>query len=204
MPRPKKTPEEIEAMRVRIIHAAIELFHEEGFDGISIRKIADRLGVSHMVIYTYFKNREALTEAFRDKMMAHMAFRYQEQLKRVDAGETLAVLRERLSQPIRTAREHPKMYAVAWIQPLPEGYEVPGGHRIGRSIAELAEIIRRGIEQGVCQNRDPELAAMMAMSMVLGPQILYVNGRLIKPELRPAISEESLKLAMSYLTDQNA
>ncbi len=203
MPRPKKTPEEIEEMRRRIIDAATELFREEGFDGMSIRKIADRLGVSHMVIYTYFKNRDALVDAFRDHMMTQMQFRHQEQLKRAEEEETLAVLRERLSKPIYTAHEHPQMFEVAWTRPLP-AHAIEHRHsHMTHALEELAEIIGIGIRQGVCRDRDPRIAAGMAMCIVLGPQMMFVSGRLSEPDLRSALSEESLALAMAYLTGQD-
>ena len=67
MPRPRLTEEEIAAMREHILDAAGQLLHEEGPDGLSIRAIADRVGVSHMVLYTYFANRDALVASLRDR-----------------------------------------------------------------------------------------------------------------------------------------
>jgi AcrR family transcriptional regulator len=47
----KRTEREIQEMRERILDATLELLRQEGLKGVSIRKIADRIGVSHMLLY---------------------------------------------------------------------------------------------------------------------------------------------------------
>ncbi len=49
-----------EATRDEILQAAIATFRDEGYKGASMRKIADRLGVTAPGIYYYFKNKQDL------------------------------------------------------------------------------------------------------------------------------------------------
>jgi AcrR family transcriptional regulator len=49
--------------RLRIIHAAIELFGEQGFDGASTRDIAARAGVNAPALQYYFENKEGVFRA---------------------------------------------------------------------------------------------------------------------------------------------
>ena len=72
MPRPRKTEEEIQAMRERILDAAFALLQQEGIEGVSIRKIADRISVSHMSLYHYFENRAAIVKSLRERAYARM------------------------------------------------------------------------------------------------------------------------------------
>ncbi|GAB4243105.1 MAG: hypothetical protein Tsb0034_20830 [Ekhidna sp.] len=47
----------------KILHAALELFAEEGFKGTSTSKVAKRAGVSEGLIFRHFTNKEGLLEA---------------------------------------------------------------------------------------------------------------------------------------------
>lgn len=51
---------EIEAMKELIISAAKEIIAKEGFDNLSIRKIANKIEYSPSIIYHYFKDKEEI------------------------------------------------------------------------------------------------------------------------------------------------
>jgi AcrR family transcriptional regulator len=53
--------------RDEILAAAKELFLEEGYDATTIRKIADRVGISAPALYLYFTDKEALMVALCDR-----------------------------------------------------------------------------------------------------------------------------------------
>lgn len=52
------TPEQREAMRRRILDAARARFLETGLDGLSMRGIASKVGVSSMTLYLYYDGRQ--------------------------------------------------------------------------------------------------------------------------------------------------
>jgi AcrR family transcriptional regulator len=60
MPRPKRSFDEIEAIKEQILEQALDLMNCQGFDGFSMRKLASRLGVSAKTIYNYFQNKDEL------------------------------------------------------------------------------------------------------------------------------------------------
>ena len=47
-------------MRERILQVALELFTERGFDGTSLREIAEKLDVTKAALYYHFKSKDAL------------------------------------------------------------------------------------------------------------------------------------------------
>lgn len=49
-----------ERRRSEILEQAFTLFAEEGFDGVTYQKIADRCRIARTVIYKYFKNKELI------------------------------------------------------------------------------------------------------------------------------------------------
>jgi AcrR family transcriptional regulator len=56
----KRREREIEAMRELIISAAKEIIAKEGFDNLSIRKIASKIEYSPAIIYHYFKDKDEI------------------------------------------------------------------------------------------------------------------------------------------------
>jgi AcrR family transcriptional regulator len=56
----------------RIAEAALELVDAEGVDGLSMRKLAQRVGVAPMSLYTYLPDREAVLEAAAQLLLSEI------------------------------------------------------------------------------------------------------------------------------------
>lgn len=54
--------------RDAVIASALELLNEVGVDGLTTRKLAERLGVQQPALYWHFKNKQALLDALADAM----------------------------------------------------------------------------------------------------------------------------------------
>ncbi len=65
MPKAPMTDEEIEITRGRILDTALDLIIEEGFNNLSLRKIASRLDVSATTIYNYYAGKDELNLMIR-------------------------------------------------------------------------------------------------------------------------------------------
>lgn len=113
---------EKEAVRAQILAAATELFANEGFEAVSMRKIADKIEYAPSTIYLYFKDKEELsgtivTEVF-DELTGVLEKIQNEQ------HEPLEAFRRGILAYIRFGLEHPHHYAVTFgNSPIPE---VPG------------------------------------------------------------------------------
>ena len=60
MPKPQRSPQEIEAVRDDILHNALELIVTDGFERFSMHKLAARLGIAAKTIYNYYRNQDEL------------------------------------------------------------------------------------------------------------------------------------------------
>jgi len=60
MPKPQRSPKEIEAVREDILGHALDLIVLEGFNSFSMRKLAARLGIAAKTIYNYYRNQDEL------------------------------------------------------------------------------------------------------------------------------------------------
>ncbi len=56
--------------RETVIHAALDLLDEVGVDGLSTRRLAERLNVQQPALYWHFRNKRALLDALAETMLA--------------------------------------------------------------------------------------------------------------------------------------
>ena len=49
--------------RQRILDVAAELFAEQGYDGTSLREIAERIGVTKAALYYHFQSKDQILQA---------------------------------------------------------------------------------------------------------------------------------------------
>lgn len=67
------TSGDIEAFRDRLCDVAEEKFAAHGADGVTLRELADALGVSPMTPYRYFKDKDAILAAVRARAFNRFA-----------------------------------------------------------------------------------------------------------------------------------
>ena len=72
VPAGRKRRGEGHTRREEILQAAKELFLEQGYDATTIRRIADRVGISAPALYLYFKDKEGLMLALCDQTFGHL------------------------------------------------------------------------------------------------------------------------------------
>ena len=65
MPKTPMTKEVIDNTRVRILDTALDIIIEEGFNNLSVRKIASRLGITATTIYNYYTNKDEINLMIR-------------------------------------------------------------------------------------------------------------------------------------------
>ena len=192
-------------MRERILDAAHTLLKEEGCEALSIRAIAERAGVSHMVLYTYFDNRDALLLALNQRQRARLQAHHAERLRQAEAGDIVAVMREALAHSINLSHRHPRMYRFLWVQPLHvDNHPFKQRERLEYHLQHLSHLVQLGIERSAFVERDPVVAATTAFSIVNAPLILYHSGRFVDETLREQIEVEVLEVAMNYLMQRSS
>jgi AcrR family transcriptional regulator len=200
MPRPKKTPAQLESTRQQILDTALAILQESGPQAITSRAIAERMGMAHMSLFTYFENHAAILSALRQREMTRWRAKQQVFAQRAETEDLVRVVEDLLRFFIAFARENPKLYCMAWVMPEMGG-ESPqeNRQRMQVTVGQLATILQKGMERGVFAPRNPFLAAGTVLAMVNTPYILFHNGKLVDPDLRDRMVEEVLVAAMGYL-----
>ena len=79
-----------ELFRSKILDAARELIHENGYEKLTIRKIADRIEYSPMSLYNHFADKDDILIALAKEGFAKIG----KALPKPGSGEPLVVLRK--------------------------------------------------------------------------------------------------------------
>ena len=202
MPRPKKTTAQLDATREQILDAALDILQASGPEAISIRAIADHLGVAHMSLYTYFENQADILRALRERELAKWRAEQQLIAARADHVEIGQIVDEMLGLFIAFARENPNLYRLAWVMPEVGAESVAENRqRTQATVGQLAQLLKLGMERGVFQLREPMLAAGVVLAMVNMPHILFHSGKVIDPVLRDRMVVEMRSAVRLYLIE---
>ena len=78
MPRAIRNPEEIEAVKEGILQTAMAIICEEGFNQLSMRKLATRLKMTAANIYNYYSNKDEIYLGIQTKGFAMLFESFQE------------------------------------------------------------------------------------------------------------------------------
>jgi len=60
MPKKPRPQKEVEAFKGEIVEHAVELIQKHGMEGLTMRRLADRLGVRAVTIYSYYESKDHL------------------------------------------------------------------------------------------------------------------------------------------------
>lgn len=200
MPRPKKTTAEIETTRDRILDIALAILQESGPDALTSRAIAERMGVAHMSLYTYFENQSAILQTLTSREMAKWRATQQNFLQRAETEDINTIVEELLLFTISFARENPNLYRMAVVYPETGMESQEENHlRMQTTVGQLAGIIQLGMERGVFKSRNPFLAAATVWAMINTPYILFHTGKIKDPVMREQMMNEIMDAALGYL-----
>ena len=102
-------------LRQEILDAARDILVREGYDGLSMRKVANRIGFSATAIYLHFKDRDDLVFCVCEELMAGLV----RELHEVAAKhrDPLVALRKGLRRYVDFGRQHPAHYQATFGVP---------------------------------------------------------------------------------------
>jgi AcrR family transcriptional regulator len=161
--------------QTRIFAAARALFDQDGVDGISMRRIAEKVGITPMAIYKHYPDKDALLNA----LMLDGFSAWQARVERLDASEPLVWLDQMSEAYLDFALDEPRRYEAAFLLKASAARRYPDDFLAGRSPA-ISRMMAR-IEQAKAQGLIDETPTIdIAISLAALPQGLvdiYRAGR---------------------------
>lgn len=181
-----------EELRSRLLAAASRLFGKEGYDNVSIRRIAEEAGCSQMAMYRHFPDKEALirylcTELYQQfTMQAHEKFDY------------LADPRERLWMAMRhfvlLSVKNPHHYRLTFLVPAIDAQAIEMRNAAANpAIAYFRQNLKLALPSGTSDQLVEErlhqiLAVQHGITVMLinNPRVYRINRETALAELEAA------------------
>ncbi len=168
-------------IRKSILDASIKLFVEEGFENVTIRKIADIIEYSPTTIYLYFKDKNEIFYQLHE-----LGFQ-----KMVAMNQNLANIKNPLTRLYKMGENyinfglaHPEFYDIMFILNAPmqtlEGMENCDWKNGEAALHSLMEIIDECMKKGYIKKGNTQAVAMAIWGMVHGLVSLQIRSRFDK------------------------
>jgi AcrR family transcriptional regulator len=107
-------------LRQEIMDAASELFVRDGYENVSMRRIADKIEYSPTTIYIYFRDKAELLEQVCNETFERLVQRLNKIMER--PGDPVERLKRGLITYIEFGLENPHHYRATFMMPIPEGF----------------------------------------------------------------------------------
>jgi AcrR family transcriptional regulator len=167
---------EKQALRQEILSAARELFANEGYESVSMRKIAEKIEYSPTTIYLYFRDKQEVVQEICTETFLLLTQRLN--AVSAESGDAMERLQAGMRAYVEFGLEHPDHYRVSLMMPFKEGgrdsadaFNKSEGVEAFRCLTRsMAECVRAGR----IQNAD-----VMAVSQVMWVSIHGLTSLLI-------------------------
>jgi AcrR family transcriptional regulator len=163
-------------LRRQILETAEELFVREGYEKVTMRKIAGRIEYSPTTIYHHFADKGELFACLLEDYHARLLAVIQEIYRREE--DPLAALKLGMRAYTEFGLANPSYYRLAFLNPpefKPESYLVEGS-RGTELFLTLRGSVERCIRQGLFRPMDAELAAQILWTMNHGVTSLLISN----------------------------
>lgn len=131
----------------RIFAAARAILDHEGIEGLSVRKVATRAGVSTMAMYRHFADKDALLNALMDDGLAA----WEKIVRAIRADDPMEWLEATIEAFLKFALTQPHRFDAAFFLPAPEARRYPDDFVAGSSPVIAMVMIR--IDQAKADGR---------------------------------------------------
>ncbi len=167
---------QLEEVRAAILEQSWQIVEEEGWEALSIRKIADAIEYSTPVVYKHFESKDAILEAFSQEGYARLAENLiSAKASRTAPDEQLEAISKAYWQ---FAQEHPKHYQIMYGLGIPTCQMV----REIREIRQVSDLLHATIDDAIKSGKNPDvdshlkattfwsiLHGLVAMTMIAAP-----------------------------------
>lgn len=170
---------EKQAVEDKILAAARDLFAERGYEGVTMRAIAEAIEYSPPVIYSHFRDKEALLTRLCFEDFARLA---SEAYLLADVADPVDRIRHLGRRYIRFAIEHPNHYRVMFMTRFPDHDLTEQELQVkGRPDADGYAFLRQAVAHSIDAGRllpeinDAELATQTLWACVHGAAALAID-----------------------------
>src|SRR5258708_9804338 len=154
-------------LRQEILDAASELFVRDGYENVSMRRIANKIESSPTTIYIYLKDKGELLEQVCKETFGRLVQRLSKIME--EPGVPVERLKGGLIAYIEFGLQNPHHYRATFMMPLPEGFDHEKLHKEDAPGMQAFAFLTRGIGECIKDGKMP------AMNVELAGQTLWAG-----------------------------
>jgi AcrR family transcriptional regulator len=160
----------------KIAKADRHLLDEEGAEAVTMRRVANAVGITAMAVYRHYPDRAGLLNTIADESFEQLA-------ARLTSARFSGDIEQRLTKVVDIfldhALENPRLFELMFLKPREGARRFPHDFKAGRSpTANLtAELIQQGMDTGLFRKDDVWEIVFETGALIQGLVMLYLGGR---------------------------
>jgi len=168
-------------MKRHILDAALKLFVDEGFENVSIRRIADKIEYSPATIYLYFKEKDEIFFTLQGEAFERF---YEIQMSVQSIKDPFERLMAHGESYVKFAIENPELYDLMFImkEPVKKINSFEQWKTGSKSYDLLRKNVKECVEANLLNNNDVEIVSFALWSFVHGISSLKIKRGMIIPD----------------------
>jgi AcrR family transcriptional regulator len=161
----------------RIARVALAILEKKGPEAVSMRRVAQAVGITPMAIYHHFPNRESLLNTITDREFAKL-------LSHIQAHPLNGTLENRIAAAMEGyvdyAFTQPRVFDYVFSRVRPDARKFPQDFRARRSptLNPIADMLAGEMQKGLLKKDDVWEVAFALWAHVHGYIMLYRGGRI--------------------------
>ncbi|WP_219518475.1 TetR/AcrR family transcriptional regulator [Nonomuraea ceibae] len=161
----------------RVAEAARSILVTEGVEAVTMRRVADSVGITAMAIYKHYPNREALLTEVADRTFRELG---EDWGARVSEGDWETRALGLLADLLDFALGSPHLYRFLMTDRREQARRFPDDFTRGGSPAftKIVSMVEEGMRTGLLRQDDPLEVAMTLSAAGQGLIQLYLGGRI--------------------------
>jgi AcrR family transcriptional regulator len=179
----------------RILRAAWRLYQRHGEAGVSIRRVAETVGLSAMAIYRHYASRDALLAA----LTAESFVAWEARVRAIRARAPVAWLGRLGEAYLRFALDEPRRFEACFELPSRTVRKIPSDFVAGRSpaVRVIDEHVAAGLARGELVGPDALTIALVLWGESHGLIRLYRDGRFENERVFERMYRRCMRLVLS-------
>ncbi|GAA0063758.1 TetR/AcrR family transcriptional regulator [Clostridium sp. CTA-1] len=193
---------EKEIIRKKIIDTASQILVEEGYENLSIRKIANKIEYSPGIIYHYFKDKSEIVTLVVEQGYGRILKSINE--VPVDNENPEKTIEQGLRKYIELMLQYPEQFRTVLMNDIKSIQEKvnmlhEGVSKDRKSIQQLCRLVELGIEKGKFRDMDIELTAQIIWTSTHGLLSRLILEKNISQQQRERLIDHHFQILISGL-----
>ncbi|MBO6575463.1 MAG: TetR/AcrR family transcriptional regulator [Rhodothermales bacterium] len=164
-------------LRRLILDETRHLLVAEGYNSLSMRRIAKKIGYSATAIYLHFDSKDALVHTLIDEGMGRLYDRLKD--LKPEQGDPAEALHKGCMAYVRFGLDNPEYYEIMHLlhPERMERYPAEKFRRARRSLEMIGQILERGVKAGTFTVESATVASTAIWAMLHGVVSLIISRR---------------------------